>query len=519
LKTDKIIETTSPEESGTASRLRPEASSRREDISVRPAFMVELPYPPSGLVVPREEPAKKATTASLPLVAHFAHSAIASPVTVWALLDMITAAVAAYVSHGLSPVYQPQDYAAWMHYNPMMIGGVHALALFVASYAIGLYNRQNFNSPTRLLYLSVAANLAALAGTTLFYSWFRLVPIGRYVLLFTFLFCTAGTLLYRQITRVFAGWSKVRVLFVGDPSKFERLRQTMVKEYGGLYAEPDYLDLTHLPQRDRARAVLSHYSEHVPDVVVVEDDADLIMELLHSSAVIFRTGSTVRGLSSFHQDLLHEMPIDAMQSHDLISVSWGLGSNGTEKPKRVFDVVAAAVGLLLAAPILALVAIALRMSSSGPLLYRQTRVGRFGETFEILKFRTMRVDAEADGPVWARENDDRVTPLGRFLRRSRLDELPQLWNILKGEMSFVGPRPERPEFVQSLERDIPFYQLRHLVPPGLTGWAQIRYPYGASVTDARRKLGFDLYYVRNYGLRFDLGICLKTAVAMARGSR
>ncbi|HYO79360.1 MAG TPA: sugar transferase, partial [Thermoanaerobaculia bacterium] len=221
----------------------------------------------------------------------------------------------------------------------------------------------------------------------------------------------------------------------------------------------------------------------------------------------------------FHQDLLHEMPLDAMQSQDLISVSWGLGSHGTEKLKRLFDVVASATALVLTAPLLVIVAIAVSISSGGSLLYRQTRTGRFGVPFEILKFRTMRVDAEAGGPVWARENDDRVTPLGRFLRRSRLDELPQLWNILKGEMSFVGPRPERPEFVKELEREIPFYQLRHLVPPGLTGWAQIRYPYGASVADARRKLGFDLYYVRNYGLRFDLGICLKTAVSMARGSR
>ncbi|HEX8617346.1 MAG TPA: hypothetical protein VF911_07160, partial [Thermoanaerobaculia bacterium] len=276
MKTDTLIETTSPVESGASSRLLPDVSSRREDIHVRPAFVVELPFPASGLVVPRSEPAKKSAPVSLPLVAHFAHSAIASPVTVWALLDMITAAVAAYVSHGLSPAYQPHNYAEWMHYNPMVIAGVHALALFVASYAIGLYNRQNFNSPIRLLYLSVTANLAAIAGTTLFYSWFRLVPIGRYVLLFTFLFCTAGTLLYRQITRVFAGWSKVRVLFVGDPSKFERLRETMVKEYGGLYSDPDYLDLTHLPPSHRARAVLSHYSEHVPDVVVVEDDAELI---------------------------------------------------------------------------------------------------------------------------------------------------------------------------------------------------------------------------------------------------
>jgi lipopolysaccharide/colanic/teichoic acid biosynthesis glycosyltransferase len=170
-------------------------------------------------------------------------------------------------------------------------------------------------------------------------------------------------------------------------------------------------------------------------------------------------------------------------------------------------------------PVYILVALAVKLTSAGPVFYTQTRVGRLGLPFQIFKFRTMRTDAEKDGAVWAQKNDDRVTPIGKFLRRSRLDEIPQFWNILKGEMSFVGPRPERPEFVHELEEKIPYYQMRHLVNPGLTGWAQIRYRYGASVEDSKRKLAFDLYYVRHYGIGLDLEIILRTLIAMAQGAR
>src|SRR5262249_52563196 len=142
------------------------------------------------------------------------------------------------------------------------------------------------------------------------------------------------------------------------------------------------------------------------------------------------------------------------------------------------------------------------------------RVGLYGKDFKILKFRTMRTDAESGGAQWAKKNDPRATLLGRILRKSRLDEIPQLWNILLGEMSFVGPRPERPEFVLQLEQQIPFYRYRHLIKPGLTGWAQINYPYGASVEDARNKLSFDLYYLKRASVYLDIVITLKTVGAM-----
>lgn len=180
------------------------------------------------------------------------------------------------------------------------------------------------------------------------------------------------------------------------------------------------------------------------------------------------------------------------------------------RSKRFLDIAAALALLVLFAPLLVLVAALIRLESPGPALYRQRRVGIDGREFWILKFRSMVIDAERDGARWAAKNDDRVTRVGRVIRKLRIDEIPQAVNILRGEMSFVGPRPERPEFVRLLEAEVPSYQLRHTVRPGLTGWAQVKYVYGASIEDARIKLQYDLFYIRNFSLWRDLLIMAMT---------
>lgn len=207
--------------------------------------------------------------------------------------------------------------------------------------------------------------------------------------------------------------------------------------------------------------------------------------------------------------------------------SWLIFSEGFRKgrlllaAKRAMDIVVAGTGLLLALPLMLVIAALVRLTSPGPVLYTQRRVGLEGRLFTVRKFRSMRQDAEAaTGAVWAQKNDARITPLGRFLRRTRLDELPQLWNALVGEMSLVGPRPERPEFVESLTREIPFYGQRHAVKPGVTGWAQVRYTYGASVEDALQKLQYDLYYIKHMSVGFDLFILFDTVktVVLRKGA-
>ena len=189
--------------------------------------------------------------------------------------------------------------------------------------------------------------------------------------------------------------------------------------------------------------------------------------------------------------------------------------------KRAFDIAAALALLGFFAPLLFATAIAIRLDSKGPALYRQRRIGYRGREFEIFKFRSMRIDAEKDGVRWASANDDRITRVGRFIRRTRIDEIPQALNILRGEMSFVGPRPERPEFVRLLEEEIPHYHERHLVKPGITGWAQVKYVYTASVEGARHKLTYDLFYIKHFSVLLDMLIVLMTVrvALLGLGSR
>ena len=190
--------------------------------------------------------------------------------------------------------------------------------------------------------------------------------------------------------------------------------------------------------------------------------------------------------------------------------------------KRIVDVVASAGLLAVSLPVLLLTAIAIKLEGPGSIFYRQERVGLRGKPFMVYKFRSMREDAEGDGvAVWAKADDDRVTKVGAFIRKSRIDELPQLFNVLKGDMSFVGPRPERPEFVEQLSQAIPYYDLRHHVKPGITGWAQVSYPYGASIKDSREKLQYDLYYLKNYSVFLDINIVLLTiqVILWGKGAR
>jgi sugar transferase (PEP-CTERM system associated) len=212
---------------------------------------------------------------------------------------------------------------------------------------------------------------------------------------------------------------------------------------------------------------------------------------------------------------------------EMLRPSWLIFS-GRGRQKRLSGIArtlmhrgVALLGALVSLPIALLTALLIRLESPGPVLYRQERVGKNGRPFTIMKFRSMRVDAEKDGPVWARSEDDRTTRVGRIIRKIRVDELPQFWNILRGEMSFVGPRPERPHFVSQLALEIPYYEQRHLIAPGLTGWAQIKYPYGSSVEDARQKLQYDLYYIKNQSLVLDAVILFETVktILFGRGAR
>ena len=232
-------------------------------------------------------------------------------------------------------------------------------------------------------------------------------------------------------------------------------------------------------------------------------------------------GIEILDLPSFFEQQTGILPLESTNASWIIFSEGFSQGSARDVVKRLFDLLVSGLFLLALLPLMLLTALLIKLESHGPIFYTQERVGQFGHPFTIYKFRSMRTDAEKDGAVWARKNDNRTTRIGRFIRRTRIDELPQILNVFMGHMSFVGPRPERPMFVSELAEQIPYYHARHSVKPGITGWAQVRFPYGASVEDAMHKLQYDLYYVKNHSLFLDLMILLQTAqvVVLGKGVR
>ena len=225
--------------------------------------------------------------------------------------------------------------------------------------------------------------------------------------------------------------------------------------------------------------------------------------------------------AAFYERITGRVSLSMIRPSWLIFTGPGRKAKLAMLSRAVVHRTAALIGAILSLPLVIVTAILIKLDSRGPVFYKQERVGKNGRPFTLIKFRSMRTDAEADGPVWASKGDDRTTRVGRVMRKIRVDEIPQFWNILRGEMSFVGPRPERPHFVAQLAQEIPFYEQRHLIAPGLTGWAQIKYPYGASIEDARQKLQYDLFYIKNYSLVFDAIILFETIkiILFGRGAQ
>ena len=230
---------------------------------------------------------------------------------------------------------------------------------------------------------------------------------------------------------------------------------------------------------------------------------------------------SIEECASFYERMTGRVSLEMIRPSWLIFSGRGRQARLNALTRIALHRAVALIGAMLSLPIAILTALLIKIDSRGPVLYKQERVGRNGRPFTLMKFRSMRTDAEKDGPVWASTSDDRVTRVGRVIRKIRVDEIPQFWNILRGDMNFVGPRPERPHFVEQLAQEVPYYEQRHLIAPGLTGWAQIKYPYGASIEDARQKLQYDLYYIKNQSLMLDAAIMFETIkiILFGRGAR
>ncbi len=272
-----------------------------------------------------------------------------------------------------------------------------------------------------------------------------------------------------------------------------------------------------VPARTLGSAVL----ELRADTVVIASDERRMRMPVEELIRLRLSGTSVFPAQRFAERVLRRVPLSLVRPSDF-AIGQGLTSPLSSAVKRVFDLLMSGILLLLASPVVALLAALIKLESKGPVFYSQDRCGRGGKLYKIHKLRTMKQDAEKlSGPVWAAQKDPRITRLGGFLRKTRLDEIPQVFAVFRGDMSFVGPRPERPFFVSQLKQSIPFFGLREAVKPGITGWAQIRYPYGATVEDSKNKLEYDLYYVEHQSLFLDLAICFHTVktVLFGRGAR
>ena len=308
-----------------------------------------------------------------------------------------------------------------------------------------------------------------------------------------------------------------RVLVLGAGPRAARLMQLVERPESG-FAMVGYVDMNEgqpLVERAIQRAAIEDLSRFVADlgasevVLALEErrNALPLKDLLR----IKTAGVHVNDFSSFMERETGRVDLDTLNPSWLIfSDGFSSGRALSSVAKRLFDIAASGLLLMLTFPLIALFALLVKLDSRGPAFFRQQRIGLYGQPFTLLKLRSMRTDAEAGGARWASKDDPRITRLGKFIRKVRIDELPQVWTVLRGQMSFVGPRPEVPQFVDDLEDKLPFYAERHMVKPGITGWAQINYPYGASIEDSRRKLEYDLYYAKNYTPFLDLLILLQT---------
>ena len=415
----------------------------------------------------------------------------------------------------------------------MAAAAVFAVVMFGASFSMGLYQR---GVQARRAGFIVRLVLALLLGTVMLTVAFYLLPsisVGRGAVALALLCSFIGVIGGRAVFIRFAGAEarKRRVLVLGAGANAEEIEKLLAIGPEVELSVVGYVPLAESDQHVSAEKRLESgeslldiaIAEEVDEIVVAADDRRGKLPV-HDLLDCKMSGFDVLDLLTFFEKQLAIVRIDLVRpSWIIFSTGFRMGMSGLYG-KRLFDLLAGGVILAVSIPFMALVAVASLIESRGrdPVLYRQVRVGQGGKLFRLSKFRSMRVDAEADGVArWASQKDPRVTRLGAFIRKTRLDELPQIFNVLKGDMSLVGPRPERPEFVDGLSAAIPYYGERHRVKPGLTGWAQLLYPYGSGEEDAKRKLEYDLYYVKHAGIVLDLVILLQTVevVLFGKGAR
>lgn len=405
-------------------------------------------------------------------------------------------------------------------------GGLKILALTVltllSSYYFDLYEPQRISARWEIYFrlLLVLGFLSFLLSAVIYL--YPEIDIARYVLLLGLIFLTAALVVWRSAYAWILGRKmfRERVYVLGAGERAQMVVQTLQtrKDAGMEVLGWDNILLDKAARKQAFSSALEAFRGPKPAVdrviIALEDRRGELplrelLKLRFDGVVIEEAGTLLERLTG-------KLYLDGLRPSSFIYSEGFEVKPSQQIARRIVSTLTAATGLLLFLPFFPFVVLLVRLSSPGPVFFRQTRVGMGGRNFTVYKFRTMRQDAEVEGAKWATKNDPRVTRFGMFMRKTRLDEVPQLWNVLRGDMGFVGPRPERPEFVPWLSEQIPYFDLRHMIRPGLTGWAQVRYGYGATLAESREKLEFDLYYIKHMSLGLDLLIMFETVKTILR---
>jgi sugar transferase (PEP-CTERM system associated) len=415
--------------------------------------------------------------------------------------------------------------------SPNLEAVIFTVVMLMSMSALGMYQLHAESFQTTVHRLLIAYGVSLLLISLVFY----LLPdlyVGRGVMAWSSLLAVGSVLLIRTVFFYLteAGLPRRRVLVVGNSEEAETVIRFLhlgegrgATRYVGLYPvmpERDAEERDHTVDHDALLRMVK--ALRVSEIVIAVRERRGGVLPLRQLLDCKLHGVKVVDMQAFYEREVGVLRIDTMRASAMIFGDGFDRGIARDVVKRLFDLAVSLVLLVATLPLLLVAMIAIFLESGGPLFYIQERVGQGGRTFRIIKLRTMRPDAESDGtPRWADRNDSRITRVGQLLRNTRIDELPQLWNVLVGDMSFVGPRPERPYFVRQLIERIPFYDVRHSVKPGVTGWAQVRYSYGASVEDGLAKLQYDLYYVKNHSLFLDLMVMVETVqvVVLGKGAR
>ena len=449
-------------------------------------------------------------------------------VTGWVLLDAAAALVIAFLACWASPKYgSGHTLSSDPAFSPPLFAGAYALLFPIVAHVFGLHNPLLRRLKFPLLAKCAASSALALAVLVLMLLLLSYSRVGRHILVDTFLLSTLVMAGLRMFFWRLSEERKRRLVVLGPSALRERISR-LVREAGLPYDIVALEDVRCVRRRGNRNggpplACLNDPRGYcrecgLDEIVTCYPEQAPRQERLGLSHSLL-AGLQVSDYPTFTERTFFKVPVEQIDPDWFFQIDTSGDYALYRGAKRMADVLLAATGLALSAPVLLLAVVLIRLESRGPAFYSQVRSGQFGRPFKIWKLRSMCQHAETDGAQWAEKGDPRVTRVGRILRLTRLDEVPQFFNVLRGEMSLVGPRPERPEFIEELAKAIPFYQQRHLLKPGITGWAQINYPYGATIEDALNKLKYDLYYVKHASALLDIQIVLRTIGAVMKGAR